>query len=377
LLSLRHATHLSSPVPSLIPISDQIVSDAPRPAVQSRRLVVDLAATSRNWALPPEGAERIRAATPWGWEVVVASTPAESDGDGGRSASHEVLQAMREAEVYFGFGLTRDLFLSAPRLRWVQSAAAGVASLLYPEMLESDVQITNSAGIMGDPIAEQVVAGILYFVRNLDVAVDQQRRSLWNKDPFVSDAALVRELGECRALVVGMGGIGTAVARRLSALGCPCVGLRRRTDQPLPEGFIRSRGLNDIERELPEADIVVLATPLTPLTRGLLSAARLDILPTGAIVVNVARGALLDEQALIERLTSGRLRGAVLDVFQEEPLPEASPLWALRNVLITPHVAAVSPRLFWERELALFLDNWDRYTAGLPLRNLIDKHAGY
>ena len=347
------------------------------PPVSNRRLVVDLAATSRNWALPPEGAARIRAAAPWGWDVVIASTPAESDGDGGRAASPEVLEAMREAEVYFGFGLTRELFLAAPRLRWVQSAAAGVASLLYPEMLASDVLITNSAGIMGDPIAEQVIAGILYFVRNLDIAVDQQRQALWNKEPFVSDAALVRELGECRALIVGMGGIGSAVARRLAAMGCECVGLRRRPDQPSPEGFIRSRGLNDIERELPEADILVLATPLTPLTRGLLSASRLDILPAGAIVVNVARGALVDEPALTDRLAAGRLRGAVLDVFLEEPLPPTSPLWGLRNVLVTPHVAAVSPRLFWERELALFLDNWERYTAGLPLRNLIDKHAGY
>lgn len=284
---------------------------------------------------------------------------------------------MRAAEVYFGFGLTRDLFLAAPKLRWVQSAAAGVASLLYPEMLASDVQITNSAGIMGDPIAEQVIAGILYFVRNLDIAVDQQRRAVWDKSPFVSDAALVRELAECRALIVGMGGIGAAVARRLSAMGCVCTGIRRRADQPLPAGFARSRGLNDIERELPDAEILVLATPLTPLTRNVLSAARMDILPQGAIVVNVARGALLDEPALVARLETGRLRGAVLDVFQEEPLPSASPLWGLRNVLVTPHVAAVSPRLFWERELALFLDNWERYTAGLPLRNLIDKQAGY
>jgi phosphoglycerate dehydrogenase-like enzyme len=230
---------------------------------------------------------------------------------------------------------------------------------------------------MGDPIAEQVLAGILYVIRNLDIAVDQQRRAVWDKQPFVSDAALVRELSECQALVVGMGGIGAAVARRLAAMGCECVGIRRRTDMPLPEGFVRSRGLNDIDRELPDADILVLATPLTPLTRGLLSGSRLDSLPAGAIVVNVARGALVDETALIDRLEAGRLRGAVLDVFHEEPLPAASPLWGMRNVLITPHVAAVSPRLFWERELALFLDNWQRYTAGLPLRNLIDKHAGY
>ena len=341
------------------------------------KLVVDLAATSANWALTPAGEERIRKAAPPDWEVVFTRTPAVSDGDGGTAPDPRLLEAIADAEVSFGFGLPRPLFLAAKKLRWVQSASAGVASLLYPEMMASDVVVTNSAIIMGDPIAEQALAGILYFVRNLDVAVDQQRRSEWNKAPFVEDASMARELSECRALIVGTGGIGAAVARRLSALGCPCVGVRRRSDQPVPEGFERVRSLDEIDAELPEADIVVLATPLTPLTKGVLSGARMDCLRAGAIVVNVARGALLDEEALIQRLAAGRLRGAVLDVFLEEPLPVASPLWGMRNVLITPHVAAVSPRLFWERALELFLDNWERYRAGMPLRNQIDKHAGY
>ena len=342
-----------------------------------RKLVVDLAATSKNWALTPEGEERIRQAAPDGWEVVMAGTPTTSDGDGGAASDPRLLAAMKDAEVYFGFGLPRPLFLAAKKLRWVQSASAGVGSLLYPEMLASDVRITNSAVIMGDPIAEQALSGIFYFVRNLDIAVDQQRRSEWNKAPFVSDASLARELSECRALIVGTGGIGSALARRLSALGCPCVGVRRRADQPVPEGFERACGLDDLDAELPVADIVVLATPLTPLTRNVLSASRIDCLKPGAIVVNVARGALLDEDALIRRLAGGMLRGAVLDVFAKEPLPVTSPLWGMRNVLITPHVAAVSPRLFWERALELFIDNWERYRAGMPLRNQIDKHAGY
>ena len=352
------------------------VSHLPSP-IQSHKLVVDLAATSRNWALPPDGEERIREAAPAQWEVMFAKTPALSDGDGGTKPAPELLSAMRDAEVYFGFGLPRDLFLAAPRLRWVQSASAGVGSLLYPEILASDVAITNSAVIMGDPIAEQALAGILYFVRNLDIAVDQQRRTEWNKSPFVSDASLARELSECRALIIGTGGIGSAVARRLSALGCPCIGVRRRADRPLPQGFERVCTLEDIDDELPAADIVVLAIPLTPLTRKVLSGERLDCLKPGAIVVNVARGALLDEGALTRNLAAGRLRGAVLDVFDEEPLPVTSTLWGMRNVLITPHVAAVSPRLFWKRELELFLDNWERYRAGMPLRNQIDKHAGY
>ncbi len=130
---------------------------------------------------------------------MIAGTPTTSDGDGGAAGDPRLLAAMQDAEVYFGFGLPRPLFLAAKRLRWVQSASAGVASLLYPEMLASDVTITNSAVIMGDPIAEQALSGIFYFVRNLDIAVDQQRRSEWNKTPFVSDPSMARELSECRA----------------------------------------------------------------------------------------------------------------------------------------------------------------------------------
>ena len=129
--------------------------------------------------------------------------------------------------------------------------------------------------------------------------------------------------------------------------------------------------------QLPAADILVLSAPLTAGTRALLTGERLDRLPAGAVIVNVGRGALLDEAALADRLRRGTLRGAVLDVFHEEPLPAESPLWGLERALVTPHVSAVSPRRFWERELALVLDNWAGYRAGQPLRNLVDRHAGY
>jgi phosphoglycerate dehydrogenase-like enzyme len=345
--------------------------------IGTHRLVVDLAATSRNWALPRDGAEQIRAAAPDDWEVVIATSPTSSEGDGSGGTSPEVLAGADDCEVYFGFGLSRDFFDRARQLRWVHSAAAGVASVLFAEMKASNVALTNSAGIMGAPIAELVLGGVLYFLRSLDVAVDQQRRREWNKTPFVGDAAHVRELSECRVLVVGTGGIGGAVAERFSAMGARCVGIRRRPEEGAPPGFQRVTSLDHIDSELPGADIFVLATPLTGATQGLLTGARMDLLPPNAIVVNVARGALLDENALADRIEAGRLRGAVLDVFHAEPLPPRSPLWGLRGVLITPHVAAVSPRLFWARELELFLDNWQRYRDGRPLRNLVDKEAGY
>ena len=342
-----------------------------------RLLVVDLASTSRNWALKPEGEAVIRAAAPPGWGVRFVRAATMSDGDGSQTPSDEALAAIAQAEAYFGFGISRPLFVAGSRLRWVHSATAGMGGLLFPEMVASDVLLTNSAGVHGPPIAESVLAGVMYFLRGLDVAVDQQRAGTWSKSFFVSGESPLREVADCRVLVIGAGGIGSEVATRFSALGATCVGVRRRPEQGVPPGFVRVVGPDAIDAELPRADVVVVAAPATGGTRGLLGAARLDLLPANAIVVNVARGTLVDEAALVDRLRAGRLRGAVLDVFAEEPLAPSSPLWQLRSALLTPHVSAVSPLRFWPRQLTLFADNWSRYVRGEPLRNLVDKHAGY
>jgi len=343
----------------------------------NRLLLVDLAARSRNWALPDEARDRLLAAAPPDWSVHVVAAPTSSDGDGPPRPSDEVIDTIVDAEVYFGFGIPAPLFEAARRLRWVHSAAAGVGSALSGPLRDSDIRFTNSAGVHAIPIAEYVVAGVLHFLRGLDIAGGQQRRSEWNKSEFVALGAPLREMDSVRALIVGTGGIGSATATRLSALGARCTGVRRRVELGTPAGFERVVPLSAVEDELPRHDVVVLAAPLTDATQQVLSAARLDLLPPEAIVVNVARGALLDENALAERLARGRLRGAVLDVFAQEPLAATSPLWQLRSVLLTPHTSPVSPGRFWPRQLDLFLDNWSRYADGRPLRNLVDKLAGY
>ncbi len=342
-----------------------------------RLLVVDLAAKSKNWALTSEGEHRLLDEAPHGWTVHVVRAVTSSDGDGPPRPSDEVMDAVRDAEVYFGFGIPRPLFLEAKRLRWAHSAAAGVGSALYPEMMASGVLFTNSAGVHAIPIAEYCIAGILHFLRGLDFAIDQQRRAEWNKQPFVQENAVMREMDTVHALIIGVGGLGGATAERLTALGATCTGVRRRVGLGAPPGFARVVGLDQIDDELPIHDVVVIAAPLTGETNGLLTAERLDLLPPSAIVVNVARGAMLDDVALVERLKTGRLRGAVLDVFRHEPLAPDSPLWQLRQVLLTPHVSPVSPGRFWPRQLDLFLDNWRRYVNGESLRNVVDKRAGY
>src|SRR6185436_11287396 len=182
-----------------------------------RLLVADLNATSKNWALNDDGERRLRESLPEGWRLHVVQSVTSSDGDGPPRPSDEVMSAIRDAEIYYGFGIPRLLFLEAKRLRWVHSAAAGVGSAMYREMIESDVLFTNSAGIHAVPIAEYDVAGVLHFLRGFDFIIDQQRRVEWNKQPFVRMDSVLREMDTVRALIIGVGGLGGATAERLSA----------------------------------------------------------------------------------------------------------------------------------------------------------------
>ena len=342
-----------------------------------RRLVLDLAAAAPQWAIPETTLSEILHSAPPGWAVDVVTARTSSESDGGAAPSDDVLRAIASAEVYVGFGMSQPLFLAAPWLSWIHSASAGVGSLLFDELVASEVVVTNSAGIYAIPIAEHVVAGVLALLRGLDMAATLQRERRWDKRAFDGADSPIREIRDVRVLIVGAGGIGGAVAVRFAALGARCTGIRRRPGLGVPPGCDAVAGPGELDALLPNHDVLVIAAPATPETRTLVTAERLDRLPKAAIVANVARGALLDEQALALRLASGRLRGAVLDVFHTEPLPSDSPLWTLPSAILTPHVAGVSPRQFWHRQAALLIENWDRWVRGEPLRNTVDKAAGY
>lgn len=342
-----------------------------------RRLVVDMQSSAQHMRLPAWASEAITTEAPPGWEVVHISSISRSLGNGTNVPSAEALAAMPAADAYFGYGLTPDLLAASPRLGWAHSASAGIGASITPELVASGVVFTNGAGVYAEPMADTVLGGVLHFVRGLDYAVRQQAARIWTREPFVESGGGIRELSEYRVLVIGAGGIGSAVAQRFQALGCDCTGVRRRPDRGVPPGFQRVVGPEALETVLPRADVVVVAAPFTASTRTLLDARRLALLPAGAIVVNVARGALIEDATLLELLEGGRLRGAVLDVFTEEPLPAESPWWLHPRVLVTPHVSGVSPRRTWQRGLALFLDNWRRWSAGEPLRNVVDLDAGY
>lgn len=343
-----------------------------------RRVVVDLRSLSPAFRLPDVVADRLRAATLPGWETVVVGEDNDALAGSPSGPGPEAMAAVAEAEVYFGWGMPAPLFHAAPQLRWVQSALAGTGALLaIPEMRDGPCLFTNAAGIYGPPIAEHVLAGVLHFTRALDVADALKAEGRWDAAAFGTAAAMVREISELRVLVVGTGGLGAEIGVRFSALGAQVAGLRRVPAKGCPPGFARVAGLEALDVELSQADVVVLAAALTGDTRDLLNARRLALLPPGAIVVNVSRGTMVDEDALHAALVSGHLRGAVLDVFAREPLAPDSPLWQLRQVLVTPHVSGVSPRRLWDRLTALFLANWQAYAERRPLRNVVDKALGY
>ena len=227
-------------------------------------------------------------------------------------------------------------------------------------------------------MAETVIGMILHFARGLDFAVSAQQRGEWDDAPFLRADTPVRELADMTVGILGYGGIGREVASRAERLGARVIGLRRSRDAQDESAHDERvwRGDDGLRRLLAESDALVIAVPDTPETRGLMNRDRLRSLKRGAIIVNVARGRIVDEEALADALRDGHLRGAGLDVFHTEPLPSGHPLWSLPNVLITPHTSAVTRR-FWRREIDLIVGNFQRLLRGAPLVNEVDRSRGY
>ncbi len=354
--------------------------------------VLDMMDRRPIWAMPEWVPAEIRAALPSDWDLVVIDEATDGSGDGSARVSASVLEAVAVAEIYFGYGIPGQLLEAGGALRWVHSGAAGVGSSLTPQMLASEVVFTNSAGIHAEPMAETVIGMILFFGRGLDLAVSNQSASAWDTNPYYRAGAPLSELSMSTVGVIGFGGIGREVARRAAGLGARVIGLKRGPVRPedaaLPAlgggGSLASRidvvsGTEGLHRLLAESDVLVLAAPETERTRGMIDAPAFQRMKQGALLVNVARGRLVDEDALVAALTEGRLRGAGLDVFAKEPLASDHALWALPNVLVTPHVSAVT-RGFWRRETRLILHDLDCFLRGAEpheWRNRVDKGAGY
>jgi phosphoglycerate dehydrogenase-like enzyme len=276
-----------------------------------------------------------------------------------------------DADVVFAWEPRRDWIEAcwgwSPRLRWIAAASAGVDYLMFPALVLSDVVVTNSAGIFNDAMAEYALALVSAVCTDLPTTLRLQARREWvHRD--------TRRLAGSQVLVLGAGGIGRAIARLFNSVGAraSCVARTRRPDTQV--GTIA--GLAELPALLPAADFVVLALPLTGTTRGIIGAAELGLMRPDAWLVNLGRGDLVAESALVDALTSEAIGGAALDVFTQEPLPAAAPLWDLPNVIVSPHMSGDSRG--WDKSLtSLFLAQLRRYRAGQPLTNVVDKDLGF
>ncbi|MBD2446032.1 D-2-hydroxyacid dehydrogenase [Nostoc sp. FACHB-152] len=278
-----------------------------------------------------------------------------------------------DAEVYFSWFYLKPTTLnkvleSAPQLRWHHAPNAGVNHIVTPKYLERNLILTNGAGVHAIPIAEFVIAYILSYAKELPKLHKQQQEHNWQR------GLSIQELLDKTILIIGAGGIGQEIASRAKAFGMKIYGSRRHP-QPLPN-FDKVVGADEWKALLGEADYVVIATPLTWDTKGMIDAEVLRLMRSNAYLINIARGAIVDEFALVQAIQNGEIAGAALDTVFTEPLPPESLLWSLPNVFVTPHCSGNSPRTK-ERSLALFLDNFSRYRNGQPLRNVVDQTAGY
>jgi len=288
-----------------------------------------------------------------------------------------IRRLLPDADVAFTPYVDRDIFPSLARLRWIQSPAAGVGHFLYPEMLQSPVIITSARGIRASAIAEHVLGVSLALARKLHVAIRHQAKHEWIQEQLEgSGMSAIRGLRGARMGIVGLGAIGREVARVASSFGLRVSAIRRRPDGPVPEGVDEVLAPGELPALLAKSDIVVLCAALTPETRGLIGAREIARMKQGALLVNVGRGRLLVDEAVVEGLRSGQLGGAALDVFAPEPLDAASPFWDLPNVIVTPHTSGAMGD-YYTPLVALFSDNLRRFERQEPLLNLVDKIAGY
>ena len=314
------------------------------------------------WRPPAWFPERLRTECP-DLEVVFSSSKRSDEA------------ALHNADIMIGWSLSPGQLRAATGLRWIYSITAAIDPFLFPEFLSSAVILTNAARVHGPVVAEHAVAMMLALARRIPSATRFQGRRRWAMEAIWKEQPRPREVAGATVVVIGLGNIGLEIVALAAALKMHVIGVRR-SPQPGSAGAHETLGFEQLDQALPRADFIVLAAPLTPETRHLIDARRLQLFKPDAYLVNVSRGALIDEHALVEALRHHRLGGAALDVFEEEPLPRSSKLWKLPQVLITPHTAFLTPGI-WKRHYEVFTANLKRYLAGEPLEDVVNKRRGY
>lgn len=280
-----------------------------------------------------------------------------------------------DAEVMVGWQLRNEQLQKAKNLRWIHATTAAVHQLMFPELIASDVRVTNSTDIHGPVVAEHAIALILALAKGLPLAAKYQAEHRWGQQDLWRSRLRPREIGGATLGIIGLGAIGKHSVRLAKGLGMRVLAVR---DHPQlgAEGADRVFDAHRLHEMLAEADYVLLAAPLTAKTKALFNDDTFAAMRSDGCFLNVSRGGLVDEVALDRALRSGQIRAAALDVFATEPLPAESPLWGLENLLITPHTAALTEKL-WERHFVRISENLRRYVDGRALLGEVDKQKGY
>jgi len=291
-----------------------------------------------------------------------------------RNSYHEVEENIAEVEVLFAASLSPRQFQAAKKLRWVHSPSAAVHQFMFREFVDTDVLLTNSSQVHAPVVAEHVMAVIFALAKKIPAATRLARERLWGQEAIWRLGP--RDIAGATLGLVGLGGIGRNVAKNASSLGMRVLAVREHPERERPAGVHEVFPSAKLPELLSESDYVVLSAPLTPETTGMIGRRELAAMKADASLVNVGRGPLVDERALVDALREQKIAGAALDVFDQEPLPSDSPLWSLENLLITPHTAGMSGQM-WEHHYSLFRENLGRYLRGQPLLGRVDKQQGY
>lgn len=284
-------------------------------------------------------------------------------------------EELPDTDIFVGYSLRPKQLQDAKKLKWLHSTAAGVAQLMYPELRDAGILVTNPSGVFSVPMAEHTMGLILALARNFPDSVRHQDQGIWSQQELWDKPQRLSELNGQVLLIVGYGSIGRELAKRAKAFDMRVWGVTRsgKGDGNNVEKIFSAARLHEA---LPEADYVVIAAPETAETKHLIGAAELAKMKPGARLINVGRGSLLDEAALLSALKSGALGGAAIDVAQTEPLPPDNPLWKTANLFITPHTSALSDRL-WLRQTALLVELLERWFDGREMFNQVDLSRGY
>jgi phosphoglycerate dehydrogenase-like enzyme len=266
--------------------------------------------------------------------------------------------------------LLRKVFAMCPRVQWVHARSAGLDNVLFPELIESPVPLTNGSGVFSPPLGEFALGAILFFAKDFRRMIRSQEAAVW--DQFDMPEIAGQTVG-----IVGYGDIGRAVATRVRPMGMHVLAVKRHIGlynaDPLVDKLYRPE---DRLEMIGRCDYVVASAPLTPETRGMISDREFAAMKPHAVVINIGRGPVVDESAMVRALAAGRIKGAALDVFDTEPLPAGHPLYSLKNVLLSPHCADHTPD-WLERGMRFFLEQFARFVKGEPLMNVVDKKLGY